>query len=111
MGLAEPLIVLLPHVAAYPVIADPPVLPGAVNTTDIWWLPGVTEVIVGAPGGVLYIRPEALVSEPLLLGVNVTGPTAVGVIVKVCAAAEALKVSTIGVESPPPDGVMVIVPV
>jgi hypothetical protein len=35
MGLAEPPMVLLPHVAEYPVIADPPVLPGAVNATVI----------------------------------------------------------------------------
>ena len=46
----------------------------------------------------------------MLVGVNVTGPTAVGVMVNVCAAA-LLNVSTIGVDSPPPDGVIVIVPV
>ena len=51
-----------------------------------------------------------LVSEPLLVGVRVTGPTAVGVTVNVCAAAELLNVSTTGVDNPPPDGVMVMVP-
>jgi hypothetical protein len=52
-----------------------------------------------------------LVSEPLFVGVNVTGPTAVGVTVKVCAVGELLKVSMIAVLSPPPDGVIVMVPV
>jgi hypothetical protein len=51
-----------------------------------------------------------LVREPLLLGVSVTGPTAVGVMVNVCDAAELLNVSTIAVDRPPPDGVIVIVP-
>ena len=50
-------------------------------------------------------------SEPLLAGVKLTGPTAVGVTVNVCAAAELLNVSTTGVDKPPPDGVMVMVPV
>ncbi len=39
-----------------------------------------------------------------------TGPTAVGAMVNVCAAAELLNVRTIAVDSPPPEGVMVIVP-
>jgi hypothetical protein len=51
-----------------------------------------------------------LVSVPLLLGVSVTGPTAVGVMVNVCDAAELLNVSTLAVDRPPPDGVIVIVP-
>jgi hypothetical protein len=51
-----------------------------------------------------------LVSEPLLPGVSVTGPTTVGVIVNVCAAAELLNVKVIVVDSPPPDGLTVIVP-
>jgi hypothetical protein len=73
-------------------------------------LPAVAVPIVGAPGGVAYVRAAGLVSEPLLLGVSVTGPTAVGVIVNVCGAAELLYVSVIGVDKPPPDGVIVIVP-
>ncbi len=51
-----------------------------------------------------------LVSEPLLVAVSVTGPTAVGVTVKVCATAELLNVSTTGVDNPAPDGVTVTVP-
>ena len=47
---------------------------------------------------------------PLLLGVSVTGPTAAGVMVNVCDAAELLNVSMIGVDKPPPDGMIVIVP-
>ena len=50
-------------------------------------------------------------SEPLLVGVSVTGPVAEGVTVNVCPAAELLKVSTMGALSPPPVGVMVMVPV
>jgi hypothetical protein len=46
-----------------------------------------------------------------LVGVRVTGPTAAGAIVNVCPAAELLNVSITGVDSPPPDGVTVIVPV
>ena len=49
-------------------------------------------------------------SEPLLAGVKLTGPTAVGVTVNVCAATELLNVSTTGVDNPPPDGVTVTVP-
>jgi len=45
-----------------------------------------------------------------LVGVSATGPTAVGVTVNVCAAAELLNVSTKGVANPPPDGVTVTVP-
>ena len=51
-----------------------------------------------------------LASEPLLAGVKLTGPTAVGVMVNVCATDELLNVSTTGVDSPPPDGVIVTVP-
>ena len=49
--------------------------------------------------------------EPLLAGIHVTGPTAVGVTVNVCEAAELLKVRVIGALKPPPAGVMVMVPV
>ena len=45
-----------------------------------------------------------------MVGVSVTGPIAVGVIVKVCAP-DPLNVNTIAVERPPPAGVIVIVPV
>ena len=45
------------------------------------------------------------------MGVSVTGPTAVGVMVNVCAVDELLKVSTVALDNPPPDGVIVIVPV
>ena len=47
----------------------------------------------------------------MLVGVSVTGPTAVGVMVNVCAAAELLNVSATGVETQPPEGVRVMVPV
>jgi len=85
------------------------VLPG-VKTTEA--APGlaVAVPIVGAAGGVAYVNPVGLTSEPLLVGVSVTGPAAVGVIVNVCAV-DALNVSTMGVDSPPPEGVIVIVPV
>ncbi len=39
-----------------------------------------------------------------------TGPTAPGVMVKVCSEEELLNDSTLGAESPPPDGVIVMVP-
>jgi hypothetical protein len=45
-----------------------------------------------------------------LLDVKVIIPLAVGVMEKVWATNESLKVRTIGVERPPPEGVMVIVP-
>ena len=91
-------------------IADPPLFPGAVNDTVACPLPAVAVPIGGAPGGVAYVRAAGLVSEPLLLGVSVTGPTAVGVIVNVWEAAELMNVNTIGVDRPPPDGEIVIVP-
>ncbi len=50
-------------------------------------------------------------SEPLLDAVKLTGPTAVGVTVNVCATAELLKVKVIGALKPPPLGVIVMVPV
>jgi hypothetical protein len=63
-------------------MVEPPV-PLAVNATDIWAFPGVADVTVGAAGGVPYVSAGAFVREPLLLGVNVTGPTLVGVSVNV----------------------------
>lgn len=47
----------------------------------------------------------------MLAGVSVTGPTVVGVREKVWAAEEPEKVKVTGVDRPPPDGVIVIVPV
>ena len=49
-------------------------------------------------------------SEPLLVGVSVNGPIAEGVTVNVWGADELANVSTTGVDNPPPDGVMVMVP-
>jgi hypothetical protein len=51
-----------------------------------------------------------LLSEPLFDGVRVTGPTVPGVIVKIWAAEELLNVSVTALDSPPPEGVIVIVP-
>ena len=47
----------------------------------------------------------------MFVGVRVTVPVDVGVIVNVCAVDELENVNTVGVESPPPEGVIVIVPV
>ena len=85
-------------------------LAGGVKDTVACPLPAVAVPIVGALGGVAYVRAGGLVREPLLLGVSVTGPTAVGLIVNACAAAELLNVSALGVDSPPPESVIVIVP-
>jgi hypothetical protein len=92
-------------------MADPPVLAGAVKDTEAEPFPAVAAPMMGAPGAVAYVRASGFVSEPLLLGVRVTGPGAVGVMVKVWGVAELLKVSTTGVDSPPPEGINVIVPV
>jgi hypothetical protein len=47
----------------------------------------------------------------LFVGVSVTGPTEVGVIVNVWETAEFENVRTTGVLKPPPEGVIVMVPV
>jgi hypothetical protein len=54
IGLVEPVPVILPgfEVTVYPVIADPPLLAGAVNATIACALPAVAVPIVGAPGPV-----------------------------------------------------------
>ena len=54
IGLAAPVAVLLPglEVTVYPVIAEPPLLAGAVNVTVAWAFPAVAVPIVGAPGTV-----------------------------------------------------------
>jgi hypothetical protein len=57
------------------------------------------------------VRAGGLDSDPLLATVKLTGPTAVGVMVNVCAAVELLNVRVTGALKPPPPGVMVIVPV
>jgi hypothetical protein len=57
------------------------------------------------------VRGEGFDSEPLFDGVRITGPTTTGVMVKVCAAAELLKVRTMALLRPPPLGVIVMLPV
>jgi hypothetical protein len=73
-GLADPEAVIEPgiHVAVYAVIGDPP-LEGAVNVTAAEPFPGVAVPIAGAAGDVLYVRAAGFVSNPLLVGVRVTG--------------------------------------
>ncbi len=85
-------------------------LAGGIKLTDTDPFPAVAWPIVGAPDGVAYCNAAGFVRDPLFDGVRVTGPMLVGAIVKVCAAEELLNVSTIGVLRPPPDGVIVIVP-
>ena len=55
IGLVLPVPVNPPgsQVAVYPVIAEPPLLTGAVNVKDREPLPGVATLLVGAPDGVL----------------------------------------------------------
>jgi len=52
-------------VTVYPVIADPPLLPGAVQVTVAWPLPAVALTDVGAPGAVADDPPAQLVSGVL----------------------------------------------
>lgn len=49
---AEPEATLVPQVALYPRIAEPPLLVGAVNVTETVALPAVAVPIVGGPGTV-----------------------------------------------------------
>ena len=53
-GLAGPVAKKPPvfEVTVYPVIADPPLLAGAVNVTEAWAFPFVAVPIVGIPGTV-----------------------------------------------------------
>ena len=51
-----------------------------------------------------------LANAPLLLTVRITGPTVTGVMVNVCGVDEFVKVSVVPSKSPPPDGVMTMVP-
>jgi hypothetical protein len=52
----------------------------------------------------------ASVKVPLFVGVNVTGPSVLGVIVKVCGEFVVRTTTGIAVERPPPEGVTVTVP-
>jgi hypothetical protein len=106
-----PVAVWPPHAAVYPVIIAPPLAAGAVKPTVAEPFPAVVAPIVGAWGGVAYVKAAGFAREPLLLAVKVTGPTAAGVTVNVCAAAEPEKDRVIGALSPPPEGVIVIEPV
>ena len=107
-GLTVPVPAIPPglHVAVYPLIVAPPLLEGAVKATDAEPLPGVAVPATGASGFVAYDSTEGFVSPPSFEGVSVTGPGEAGVIVKVCAAADPLNVSTTAVDNPPPEGVM-----
>jgi hypothetical protein len=93
------------------VIAEPPVFTGAVKAIDAEAFDATGFPIAGGPGGVPYVMATGSLSAPPLEGLRVTGPTAVGVIANVCGAEEAVKVRVTGVKRPPPDGVMVMVPV
>jgi hypothetical protein len=55
IGLAEPVPAILPglEVTVYPVIAEPPLLSGAVKVTVARAFPAVAVPIVGAPGTVV----------------------------------------------------------
>ena len=111
-----PVAVRLPgvEVTVYAVIAEPPFDVGATKDTDAWALPPVAVMDVGAEGTTEvapYASTDGFASPPLFDGVSVIVPDVVGVIVNVCATLELVNVFTIDVESPPPDGVMVIVPV
>jgi hypothetical protein len=70
IGLAEPVAVIPPglEVTVYPVIAEPPLLTGAVNVTVTWPLPAVAVPIVGAPGTVDGVTEfEATLGRPVPL--------------------------------------------
>ena len=56
------------------------------------------------------MRVLGFVSDPLVVGVRVMIPAAVGVIKKFGGAEELLKESMIEVVRPPPEGVIVIIP-
>jgi hypothetical protein len=112
IGLADAAAIIAPglHVVLYVVIADPPVATGVAKLTATDLFPAVAVAAVGAAGGVARERALGSGRPPLLVGVRLTGPTALGVRVNDCAAAELLNVSTRAPENPPPDTVMVTVP-
>ena len=62
---------------------EPPLFDGATNATVTEPLPAVTVPMVGASEGVLYTNADGSDSDPLLEAVSVTGPVAVGVMLKV----------------------------
>ena len=61
IGEAEPDALMAPHVAVYPVIADPPLLAGAVNAIDTDPSAGVAAPIVGGSGVVAVVVNVATV--------------------------------------------------
>jgi hypothetical protein len=83
IGLLVPVAVWPPQSTVYPVIMEPPSCAGAVNATVREPFPDVAVPMVGASGGVAYVRGVGFDSEPPLDPVSVTGPVAVGVMVKV----------------------------
>src|ERR1035437_7765752 len=88
------------EVTVYPVIADPPLLAGAVNVTETWASPSVAVPIVGAPGTVEGVTEfEAELGKLLPLAFVATT-------VKVYAVPLVRPVTVIGLEEP----VRVIVP-
>jgi hypothetical protein len=64
-------------------ITEPPFSAGIVKATVAEPFPAVAFPMVGAVEGVAYVSAVGFDNEPLLVPVNVTGPTAVGVIVNV----------------------------
>jgi hypothetical protein len=118
--LVEPALLSTPpaglEVTVYPVIAEPPLLAGATKETDAVTSPGVATTEVGAFGTEaleVSVITDGFVKPPLFVGVRIIEPVACGVIVNVCADADPLNVSTVGVRPvlPAPVGVIVIVPV
>ncbi len=97
-------------------MAAPPLITGATKVTEAVALPAVAKTDVGASGAIafdVYVNAAGFVREPLFAGVKVMLPATVGVIVKLWAAAEFEKVSTLAEMPalPAPVGVTVIVPV
>jgi hypothetical protein len=70
IGLVVPVPIILPglEVTVYPVIAEPPLLPGAVNVTEACVFPNEAVPIVGAPGtvdGVTEFEAELATLVPM----------------------------------------------
>ena len=70
IGLVVPVPVVLPglEVTVYPVIAEPPLLTGAVNVTEAWAFPAVAVPIAGGPGtveGVTEFEAELATLVPI----------------------------------------------
>ena len=69
-GLVVPVAVKLPglEVTVYPVMAEPPLLAGAVKVMEAWAFPAVAVPMVGAPGtvaGVTEFEAELAVPVPI----------------------------------------------